>query len=82
MALAPEKRPLSKAVPIRRRGEEVEVQAVQYAIEFKQEAVRLVESGQTIAAAAHTLGVVPQTLGNRVQEQHAGKLKGATTKPR
>jgi transposase len=29
----------------------------QYALEFKQEAVRLVESGQSIAAAARSLGV-------------------------
>jgi len=35
-----------------------------YTLEFKQEAVRLVESGQTIAATARTLGVVEQTLFN------------------
>ena len=34
----------------------------QYTLEFKQEAVRLVESGQSIAAAARSLGVVEQTL--------------------
>lgn len=33
-----------------------------YTLEFKQEAVRLVENGQSIAAAARTLGVVDQTL--------------------
>jgi hypothetical protein len=33
-----------------------------YTLEFKQEAVRLVESGQSIAAAARALGVVDQTL--------------------
>lgn len=33
-----------------------------YTLEFKQEAVRLVESGQTLAAAARSLGVVEQTL--------------------
>jgi len=33
-----------------------------YTLEFKQEAVRLVESGQTMAAAARSLGVVEQTL--------------------
>ena len=32
----------------------------QYTLEFKQEAVRLVESGQSIAAAARSLGVVEQ----------------------
>jgi transposase len=54
---------------------------VQYTVEFKQEAVRLVESGQTIAAAARSLGVVEHTLGNWVQEQRAGKLKGVSNKP-
>jgi len=29
-----------------------------YTLEFKQEAVRLVESGQTVSAAARSLGVV------------------------
>jgi transposase len=33
-------------------------------LEFKQEAVRLVESGQTLAAAARSLGLVEQTLHN------------------
>ena len=33
-----------------------------YTLEFKLEAVRLVESGQTMAAAARSLGVVEQTL--------------------
>ncbi|MDB5929203.1 MAG: transposase family protein [Polaromonas sp.] len=32
-----------------------------YTLEFKQEAVRLVERWQSIAAAARTLGVVDQT---------------------
>jgi hypothetical protein len=32
-----------------------------YTLEFKQEAVRLVESGQSQAAAARSLGVVEQT---------------------
>jgi transposase-like protein len=33
-----------------------------YTLEFKQKAVRLVDNGQSIAAAARTLGVVDQTL--------------------
>jgi len=37
-----------------------------YTLEFKQEAVRRVESGQSIAAAARTLGLVEQTLFNWV----------------
>ena len=54
---------------------------VRYTLEFKQEAARLVESGQSQAAVARSLGVVEQTLGNWVREHRAGKLKGATTKP-
>ena len=52
-----------------------------YTLEFKQEAVRLVESSPTMAAAARSLGVVEQTLGNWVREHRAGTLKGATSKP-
>lgn len=37
-----------------------------YTLEFKLEAVRLVESGQSIAEAARNLGVVEQTLANWV----------------
>jgi transposase len=48
-----------------------------YTLEFKQEAVRLVESGQSQAAAARSLGVVEQTLGNWIREHRAGTLKGA-----
>jgi transposase len=39
-----------------------------YTLEFKQEAVRLVESGQIKAAAARSLGVGEQTLGNGVRD--------------
>lgn len=52
-----------------------------YTLEFKQEAVRLVEGGQSIAAAAQTLGVVQQTLFNWVKAQRQGKLTGADSKP-
>ena len=52
-----------------------------YTLEFKQEAARLVESGQSQAAAARNLGVVEQTLGNWVREHRAGTLKGAGSKP-
>ena len=52
----------------------------QYTIEFKQEAVRMVESGQSIAAAARSLGVVEQTLYNWVKAHRAGTLKGASGK--
>ena len=52
-----------------------------YTLEFKHEAARLVESGQSQAAAARSLGVVEQTLGNWVREHRAGTLKGAASKP-
>jgi transposase len=52
-----------------------------FTLEFKQEAARLVESGQGQAATARSLGVVAQTLGNWVKAHRAGKLKGASNKP-
>jgi transposase len=51
-----------------------------YTLEFKLEAVRLVESGQTVAAAARTLGLVEQTLFNWVKAQRLGELKGTERK--
>src|ERR1700722_7405162 len=51
-----------------------------YTLEFKQEAVRLVESGQSPASVARTLGVVEQTLGNWVKAHRAGSLQGAGSK--
>ena len=52
-----------------------------YTLEFKQEAARLVEAGQSIAAAARTLGVVEQTLFNWVKAQRQGRLEGVDSKP-
>ena len=51
-----------------------------YTLEFKQEAVRLVESGQTVASASRSLGVVEQTLGNWIKLHRAGQLKGVVGK--
>ena len=51
-----------------------------YTLEFKLEAVRLVESGQTMAAAARSLGVVEQTLANWVKLHRGRKLKGVVGK--
>ena len=47
-----------------------------YTLEFKREAVRLVEGGQSMAAAARTLGIVEQTLFNWVKANRQGKLSG------
>ena len=52
-----------------------------YTLEFKREAVTLVENGQSIAAAARTLGGVDQTLFSWVKAQREGKLKGVDGKP-
>ena len=52
-----------------------------YTLEFKQEAVRLVQGGQSIAAAARTSGVVEQTLCNWVKAQRQGRLLGVDSKP-
>jgi transposase len=51
-----------------------------YTLEFKLEAVRLVESGQSIAEASRSLGVVEQTLANWVKLSRTGKLKEAVGK--
>jgi transposase len=47
-----------------------------YTLEYKQEAVRLVTSGQRVAAAAKALGIVEQTLANWVKAEKAGQLRG------
>src|SRR5947209_14980025 len=49
---------------------------VRYTLEFKQEALRLVESGQSIAAAARNVGIAEQTLFNWVKAQRQGRLSG------
>ena len=51
-----------------------------YTLEFKQEAVRLVESGQRMAAVCRSLGVVEQTLYNWVKAHRGGTLKGGSGK--
>lgn len=48
-----------------------------YTYEFKLEAARLVESGQSISGAAHSLNIPEQTLWRWVQDQKAGKLKSS-----
>jgi transposase len=49
-----------------------------YTLEFKQEAVRLVESGQRVSEAARSLGIVEQTLANWVKAHRGGKLRGSS----
>ena len=45
-----------------------------YTYEFKLEAVRLVESGQSIASAARSLGIIEQTLRNWIHAHKTGRL--------
>ena len=45
-----------------------------YALEFKKEAVRLVQGGQRQSEAAASLGISGQTLGNWVKAEAAGRL--------
>jgi len=56
----------------------VKVPRKAYTLEFKQEAIRLVESGQRVSAAARSLGIVEQTLWNWVKAHRAGKLRGSS----
>ena len=50
-----------------------------YTLEYKQEAVRLVASGQKVSAAAKALGIVEQTLANWVKADKAGQLRGLSS---
>jgi transposase len=52
-----------------------------YTLEYKLEAVRLVEGGQSKAATAKMLGIPGQTLDNWVRQAGEGKLTGAGGKP-
>ena len=52
-----------------------------YTLEFMQEAVRLVDSGQSQAAVAKSLDVAHQTLFNWVKASREGQLRGADSKP-
>jgi transposase len=50
-----------------------------YTLEYKREAVRLVASGQRVAAAAKSLGIVEQTLANWVKADKLGQLRGLSS---
>ena len=52
-----------------------------YTLEFKVEAVRLAQSGQSIAAVSRVLGIADQTLHNWLKAQEQGRLTGQTNKP-
>ena len=49
----------------------------QYTLEFMQEAIRLVKSGQSIKKVATTLGIPHQTHDNWLRADNSGKLSGA-----
>jgi len=46
-----------------------------YTLEFKREAIRLVQGGQTVSSAAKTLGLSDQTLHNWLKAEAAGRLR-------
>jgi transposase len=46
-----------------------------YTLEFKQEAVRLVEGGETVSSVARTLGVSFQSVDNWVKAAATGRLR-------
>ena len=48
-----------------------------YTLEFKLEAVRLVNDGQSVGVTAKVLGVPKATLSNWVREAAKGTLQGA-----
>lgn len=52
-----------------------------YTHEFKLDAIRLVESGQTVTDAAKILGIPNQTLDGWCKLSKTGRLKGAGDKP-
>lgn len=52
-----------------------------YTPEFKLEAVRLVQGGQSVPVTATILGMPTQTLGNWVRLSEEGTLIGAGDKP-
>ena len=47
-----------------------------YTLEFKEQAVKRVKDGQSLAGVARELGLVEQTLRNWVKVAAAGKLAG------
>ena len=58
-----------------------QIKRARYTLEFKVEAVRLVQSGQSIAAVSRVLGIADQTLHNWLNAQEQGRLSGQANKP-
>lgn len=52
-----------------------------YTLEFKHEAVRLVQGGQSLTATAKILGIAEQTLHNWIKADKEGRLQGPGSKP-
>jgi transposase len=52
-----------------------------YTLEYKLEAVRLVQGGQSCLVTAKVLGMPKQTLENWVRQAASGKLTGAGARP-
>jgi len=52
----------------------------EFTVEFKEQAVKHVQSGKSISAVAKELGLKYQTLRNWVKAAEAGKLIGAGSK--
>lgn len=52
-----------------------------YTLEFKLEALRLIQGGQACSVTAKVLGIPKQTLENWVRLAAKGKLTGAGAKP-
>lgn len=57
------------------------VKRASYTLEYKLEAVRLVEGGQSCATIAKVLGMPSQTLENWVRQAAKGQLAVAGAKP-
>jgi len=52
-----------------------------YTLEYKLEAVRLVQGGQARSVTAKILGIPKQTLDNWIRAASKGELTGAGSKP-
>ena len=52
-----------------------------YTLEYKQEAVRLARSGQSIGSVARSLGISDQTVHNWVKAEAEGRLTTASVRP-